>query len=121
MDRSGAMWSLADALGPLESAFGDRLTLSRSGNVVEWAYEGQSAVVELHPDATLGATFIDRPAFDAVSRSFAAPVYHRTSAVVYRLTPDGCSRMVDDMLAFFSGTREPIFRFAAAVELRTAS
>jgi hypothetical protein len=120
MERSGAMWSLTDALAPLESAFGDRLTLCRNGNVVEWSFEGQSAVVELHADATLGATFIDRPAFEAVSRSFAAPVYHRTSAIEYRMTPEGCTRMVDDLLAFFSGTREPLFRFAAAVDLPTA-
>jgi hypothetical protein len=104
--------AFAAATAPLISSFGDSLTLWRDGNVVHWSYEGQSIVVELQFDGTVGATFIDRPGTDAISGSEAAAVYYRFGDLPYRLTAAGCTTMVADMMAFFSGDREPHFRFA---------
>ena len=98
---------------PLWATYGDRLTILRDGNAVRWVYDGRSAVVALRGDV-VEATFVDRPALDAVSASPAAPVY-RGSEYGYALTPAGCSRMVADMVAFFEGTREPRFTFVGAV------
>jgi len=104
--------AFAAATAPLISNFGDSLTLWRDGNVVHWSYDGQSIVVELQFDGTVGATFVDRPATDAISGDDTAAVYYRCGDLPYRLTPAGCSAMVADMMAFFSGDREPLFTFA---------
>ncbi len=104
--------AFAAATAPLISNFGEHLTLWRDGNVVHWSYEGQSIVVELQHDGTVGATFIDRPGIDEISGAESAAVYHRPGDRAYRLTPVGCTAMVADMMAFFSGDREPHFRFA---------
>jgi hypothetical protein len=106
-----AAQAFAAATAPLISSFGEDLTLWRDGNVVHWSYEGQSIVVELQHDGTVGATFFDRPGIDEVSGTESAAVYRRIGDGTYRLTPAGCSTMVADMMAFFSGDREPIFSF----------
>lgn len=111
---------MADLAAPLISKFAEGLTLSRDGERVEWSYGGQSAVIELTPQGTLNATFVAPPSFDAVSSSLAAAVY-RPRTVPYALTPAGCSRMVDDMVDFFSGVREPRFVFAGAYSLHQAA
>jgi hypothetical protein len=110
---------MSDLATPLISKFGEGLTLCRDGTRVEWSYGGQSAVIELTAQGTLDATFVERPALDAVSSSLAAAVY-RPRTVPYALTPAGCSRMVDDMVDFFSGVREPRFVFTSAYTLQTA-
>jgi len=109
----------ADLASPLFSKFGDGLTLCREGKRVEWSYDGRSAVVELTPQGTLEALFIERPTIDAVTSQEAAAVY-RSQQLPYALTPAGCTRMVDDMVDFFSGVREPRFVFATAYTLPTA-
>jgi hypothetical protein len=109
--------SFAAATAPLTQQFGDRLTLWREGNRVQWSCEGRSAIVELQGDGALDATFVDAPAIDEVTGEHVVAIYRRSSAIAYRLTADGCGRMVDDLAAFFSGTREPRFTFVAAETL----
>ena len=106
--------AFATATAPLISNFGESLTLWRDGNVVHWAYDGQTIVVELQFDGTVEATFTGRPSTDEISGSGAVAVYRRAGFHDhrYRLTPGGCSAMVADMMAFFSGEREPLFVFA---------
>jgi hypothetical protein len=110
-----AVW-FSDLAIPLVSKFGEGLTLCRDGARVEWSYAGQSAVIELTAQGTLDATFVERPTLDAVSSAPAAAVY-RPRTVPYALTPAGCTRMVDDMVDFFSGVREPRFVFTNAYSL----
>ena len=101
---------LLSAFAPLHAKFGERLSLRRDGNVVQWSLEGRLAIVELRSESVVHATFVERPALDSVSASPAAAVY-RSSPTGYRLAADGCARMVEDMCAFFSGAREPRFAF----------
>ena len=107
--------SFSAAAAPLIAAYGDRLTLLRDGNRVQWSCDGQSVVVELRADGSLDATFVDRVAVDAVSGQPAAAVYRRDTGIVYRMSADGSKRMVADMAAFFEGTREPLFAFVDAI------
>lgn len=104
---------LAESTAPLTAKFGDRLTLSRDGNVAQWSYSGQSALVELRADGTIEATYVGQAVVDAVSTELVSPVYCRRGGHVYRMTAEGCSRMVADIMEFFSGTREPGFTFVA--------
>jgi len=107
-------FSFSAATAPLVAQFGDRLTLWRDGNRVQWSCEGQSVVVELLADGSLDATFIDAPMYEAVKGAPAAAIFRRDTGIAYRLTSDGCSRMIADMTAFFTGTREPLFSFVDA-------
>jgi hypothetical protein len=101
-------------VAPLISKFGERLTLWRDGNRVQWSCDGQTAVVDLQADGTLDATFLDRISIDEVTGAHVLPVYRRKSGIAYRLTLDGSERMIADMTAFFSGEREARFAFAGA-------
>jgi hypothetical protein len=105
---SPATWFTSIA-SPLTSKFGADLTVSRSGNMVCWGYDGQSAVVELDPDGFLRAAYIDAERRDAVSDAPVAAVYRCGSP--YALTESGCRRMIADLCDFFSGVREPAFTF----------
>ncbi len=107
--------SFSAAAAPLIAAYGDRLTLLRDGNRVQWSCDGQSVIVELQADGSLEATYVDRAAVDAVSGQPAAAVYRRDTAIAYRMSAEGSKRMVADMAAFFEGTREPLFAFVDAV------
>lgn len=102
-----------EAFAPLGSTFGERLHFSRDGAVVRWSCDGHVAVVELGRGPRVLARFIAPAAIDAISGQPAAPVYLR-EADGYALTRTGCERMVEDMVAFFSGIREPRFTFVAA-------
>ncbi len=103
--------AFAAATAPLISNFGEDLTLWRDGNVVNWSYDQQSIVVELQAEGAVEATFVDRPGIDEITGAEASAVYRRSGDRSYRLTPNGCAAMVDDMMAFFSGDREPRFDF----------
>jgi hypothetical protein len=109
--------SLAAATAPLFSSFGEDLTLWRDGNVVHWAYEGQTVIVAQQADGAATASFVDAPGIDAVSGSAAAAIYRRTAERRYQLTEESCRAMVADMMAFFSGEREPFFTFTGARSL----
>ncbi len=111
MESSSADF-FAGCVAPLVARFGDRLTLARRENVVCWRYDGQSAVVELHPNGRLTATFIGADGLDAVAARPAAAVY--STNVTYALDPASCRRMVADLYDFFSGVREPKFTFVDA-------
>jgi hypothetical protein len=104
---------LVEALAPLGDTFGERLHFSRDGAVARWSYDDHAAIVELGRADRILARFIAPPALDAISGKPSAPVYVR-EANGYALTPAGCDRMVADMVAFFSGIREPQFTFIAA-------
>ena len=91
-----ATW-LADVLAPLGSAFAGDLRFARDGECACWTYEGHRASIELEGER-VRARFVDSEA-----------VYARDGG--YPLTPAGCQRMVADMIAFFSGVREPQFTF----------
>lgn len=106
-----APW-LLEALAPLGSTYGERLRFAYDGEVAQWSYEGQAAVVELGGADRILAHFMAPPAIDAVSGRTVTPVYLREEHG-YALTRAGCQRMVEDMKAFFAGTREPRFRFVA--------
>jgi hypothetical protein len=101
---------LAESSTPLISKFGDRLTLVRDRDRVQWSFEGNAAIVELQPGGELRATFVAAPAIDEVSARPVSAVY-RSHPHRYQLTREGSARMIDDMVAFFSGTREPRFSF----------
>ncbi len=98
---------------PLAAKFGDRLVLQRDGAVARWTFEQQSVVVELGPSGAIAATFVERPSIDFVSAQSVSSVY-RSRASAYPPTHVGCARMVSDMVAFFSGAREPRFIFSDA-------
>ena len=104
---------LADAFTPLTSKFGDRLSLFRDGDRVQWTYEGQAAIVELRSEGAIEATFVDRSTVDGVSGTTACAVY-RSLGQGYALSAEGCRRIVSDMVDFFSGIREPRFAFVDA-------
>jgi hypothetical protein len=109
--------SLAAATAPLFSNFGDDLTLWRDGNVVHWSYDGQTVIVAQREDGAATASFVDTPSVDEVSGTAAAAVYRRTSERCYQMTDESCRAMVSDMVAFFSGEREPFFTFTGARSL----
>jgi hypothetical protein len=109
--------SLAAATAPLFSSFGDNLTLWRDGNVVHWSYEGQTVIVAQQADGAAMATFVDAPTVDGVSGSAVSAIYRRTAERCYQMSADSCRAMVSDMMAFFSGEREPIFTFTGARSL----
>ena len=106
-----ANW-LLDVFAPLGSTFGEGLSFSRDGSVARWSYAGHAAIVELGRADRIVAHFVAPPSFDAISGEPAAPIYLREEDG-YALTLAGCERMVSDMVAFFSGTREPLFTFVA--------
>ena len=108
---------LAAAAAPLFSSFGDDLTLWRDGNVVHWAYEGQTVVVEQQADGAATASFVDVPSVDEISQSPASAIYRRRAERRYHLTEESCKAMVSDMMAFFSGEREPFFTFVGTRSL----
>jgi hypothetical protein len=109
--------TLAAATAPLFSSFGDNLTLWRDGNVVHWSYEEQTVIVAQQADGAAVATFVDAPTVDGVSGSAVSAIYRRTAERRYQMTADSCRAMVSDMMAFFSGEREPIFTFTGARSL----
>jgi hypothetical protein len=113
MAHSAPTHWLAEAFAPLGTTFGERLCISRDGTAVQWSYEGHSAIVELGGADRIVARFVAPPAVDAISGLPLAPVYLRDEQG-YALTRADCERMVADMVAFFSGTREPRFTFVAA-------
>ncbi len=106
-------YSLADCMTPLAAKFGNRLVLQRDGAAARWTFEEQSVVVELCPSGSIAATFIERPFIDGVSAQSVSSVY-RSQAAAYSPTHAGCTRMISDMVAFFSGAREPRFTFSDA-------
>jgi hypothetical protein len=103
--------SLAAAAAPLFTNFGDDLTLHRDGNVVHWSYDGQTVIVAQQPDGAATASFVDAPVLDHVGGSRESAVYRRTAERCYRFTEESTRAMVGDMIAFFSGEREPFFTF----------
>ena len=107
-----AHW-LAEALAPFDATFGAGLRCTRFASGARWSYEGHSAIVELSAPDRITARFVAPPSLDAISGRPSAPVYMREGSG-YALTRSGCEQMVADMTAFFSGTREPQFRFIAA-------
>lgn len=104
---------LAESVKPLISKFGDRLSLVRDRNCVQWSFEGNAAIVEFQPGDELRATFVAAPVIDEVSSRPISAVY-RSRHHRYQLSPEGSARMVADMVAFFSGVREPRFAFINA-------
>lgn len=102
---------LAASAAPLLESFGDKLTLWRDGNVAHWCYEGQTVVVAAEADSEVCASFVDAPALDVVRGTPIAAIYRSSTDRRYRLNSAGCAAMVRDIMAFFSGEREPIFTF----------
>jgi hypothetical protein len=109
--------NLAAATAPLFSSFGDSLTLWRDGNVVHWSYEGQTVIVAQQDDGAATASFVDAPGIDQVSGTSTSAIYRRTAERSYRFTEESTRAMVADMMAFFSGEREPFFTFTGARSL----
>jgi hypothetical protein len=108
---ASASW-LSGICGPLAEKFGSNVTVSRTGNMVCWGYDGQSAVIEMTDDGLLRATFIDSEAINVVSASPAAAAYR--TGCTYALNRVSSGRMVADLVDFFSGVREPKFQFIDA-------
>ena len=107
----------AAATAPLWASFGDDLTLWRDGDVVHWSYDGQTVIVSQHADGGATASFVDAPMLDHVSGASVTAVYRRTTSRCYQFTAESCKAMVADMIAFFSGEREPLFTFTGARSL----
>jgi len=99
--------AFAAPFAPL-AAFGERLALWHDGNAASWSLDGRTATVVARPDGSVQATFADRATSDGGATA-AVAVYRSHS--VYTLGAIGCTRMVDDMIAFFDGVREPRFAF----------
>jgi hypothetical protein len=57
---------------------------------------------------------VDVPSVDQVSGTAASAIYRRTAERRYHLNEDSARAMVGDMIAFFSGEREPFFTFVGA-------
>jgi hypothetical protein len=115
MDDSDSVRWLADSMTPLCSTFGDRLSLIRDRNCVQWSCDGHAAIVEFAAGDELRATFVSAPVLDEVTSLLVSAVYCPRPRS-YRLTREGSARMVSDMMAFFSGVREPRFTFVNALE-----
>jgi hypothetical protein len=109
--------SLAAVTAPLFTSFGENLTLWRDGNVVHWSYEGQTVIVAQQADGAATASFVDAPSVDEVTGTPVSAVYRRSAERCYQMTEESCRAMVSDMMAFFSGEREPIFTFSGARSL----
>jgi hypothetical protein len=105
--------AFVDALGPLVSTFGERLGFSREGRQAQWSFDGHVVIVELAATDRIAAHFIAPAGTDIVSGRPSAAVY-APDRRGYAMTNADCERMVADMIAFFSGTREPRFTFIAA-------
>jgi len=73
------------------------------------AFDGHVVVVELAATDWISAHFIAPPGTDIVSGRPSAAVY-APDRRGYAMTNADCERMVADMIAFFSGAREPRFR-----------
>ena len=99
-----------DDFHPLMERFGRDLACSRNGTSVSWALDGQTAMVFSRTDGSVGVTFSDRPTLDQ-RRSVSVAAAYRPLGNDYPLANRGVSRMVEDMLAFFAGVREPRFAF----------
>jgi hypothetical protein len=111
--------SWPDVMAPLLQHFGDRLAIFRERDRVIWTFDKQSAIVELRAREAISALFIDRPVTDVISSALVGAMY-RASGVAPQLTVEGAMRLVDDMVAFFSGVREPRFSFVSAYEVEAA-
>jgi len=112
MSYAASHW-LVEALGPLDHALGDRLCFSREGSSACWSYDGHAALVELSGIDRIAARFVAPATIDAFSGAAMTPEY-LSDERGYPVTASGCERLVADMLAFFSGTREPAFTFVGA-------
>lgn len=102
--------SAVSPFGELTARFGERLAITREENVASWSLEGRTATVFAHRDGSLEAMFSDRAMLDATRSASVTAIYRPLRA--YALGPIGCSQMVDDMVAFFNGIREPRFSFS---------
>ena len=89
--------------------FGERLSLRRDAATASWSFDGRTATVAVADDGALEATFADRAVVDAAGTGRVVAIYR---AGRYALGHGGGARLVDDMIAFFSGVREPRFAFA---------
>ncbi len=105
--------TFAATFSPLVSTFGERLSFSREGQQAQWSFDGHVVVVELAATDWIAAQFIAPAGTDVVSGRPSAAVY-ASDRCGYAMTNADCERMVADMIAFFSGTREPRFTFVAA-------
>ena len=112
-----AVPSSVDPFARLALMFGPRLEVERGEDRVCWTFDGRSAVATVGRDGVVEASFFDRAAVDLASDVPVAAVYERPR-VRYGLDLSGCARMVDDIVAFFGGLREPRFHFVKVAELR---
>ncbi len=108
------------AFAPLVEHFGRDLAYSRDGSAVSWSLDGQMASVVARTDGSLGVVFLDRPALDAC-RSVSVSAAYRPNGSGYALAAHGVARMVDDLIAFFGGVREPRFAFCGIEDRRDLS
>lgn len=102
--------SLSTLFEPLTAAFGPGVTMRRDGNSVRWSFAGLAAFVEAEDESTIRATFEGDVARDGASHTAVAPIYRAQRA--YAFSGDGASLLAADLVAFFSGTREPYFVFS---------
>jgi|GEM_PF-1906809 len=102
--RTGAQ----SAFAPLVERFGRHLDCSHDGITVSWSLDGQMASVVPRAGGSVGVTFLDRPRLDMCRSVFVSAAY-RPNGGGYALAAHGVSRMVDDLVAFFAGVREPRF------------
>ena len=101
---------------PLVERFGRDLACTRDGALVSWSLDGQTAsIIARRDDQSVGVTFFDRPMLDAC-RSVCVSAAYRPRVGGYPLAHHGVSAMVDDLLAFFTGVREPRFDFVGLEE-----
>ena len=101
-----------DAFASLQAALGDRLTVDRRGERARWSYDGHSALIDLRTGTSAEALFVAPPVLEEVTQRPMRAAY-RAGVASYALTPGGAERLAADMLDFFTGRREPHFRFAA--------
>ena len=110
----------SEIAAPLFEHFGSGLTLDRDGNGVRWSYADASAVVEQRSETSVAALFMSGPIRDAASAEDVRAVYAPPSDT-YALTQRGVTHMVEDLVAFFSGVREPHFTFVDALSASRGS
>jgi hypothetical protein len=103
------------AFAPLVERFGRNLACSRDGASVSWFLDGQIASVVPRADDSVGVTFLDRPTLDVCRSVFVSAAY-RPNGGGYALAANGVSHMVDDLVSFFVGSREPRFAFVGIVD-----
>lgn len=102
-----------DTFRSLTYRYGDRLATTRDATSVRWSLRGDSVRVAVDRDGLLDVRFVSAGLVGPGGDGSRQRAVYRRSGIRYRLDGRSSAGLVDDMVAFFEGRREPLFVFAA--------